>query len=307
MKLAQIVSSGRPVPLDRLGTDRPLCREVQSALESLGCLDPPVDGEFGTISTLALRSFAKALRIADDGEALSVDLARALLEQTPDTFLPLRPGKDLAGRVVKYMLQEQQFVARLPGFLTIAYVEGAGTGGKPNADTFDKWNDVRLVLRRRPDGRPEIVHRAVATTEPGRHYTLTPLNPKGAARIAFGQQKAWGVGTHQLGEGAPREHEALVQVRPVTVHRDKNKDGIRPGDRTERQGLIGLNQHSGLDQPAGSIGRASAGCLVARRDADHKAFMRLARTDPRFKASRGYVFMTTVIPGDDLAKHFPVA
>jgi|SRR5262245_15399865 len=75
-------------------------------------------------------------------------------------------------------------------------------------------------------------------------FTENPLNPGGAARIAFGQYKSWVVGIHNI---------------------------------------------------------ASAGCLVAQSHDEHKRYMALVKTDPRFqKASQAYVFMTAVIAGDDL-------
>jgi hypothetical protein len=78
------------------------------------------------------------------------------------------------------------------------------------------------------------------TTEPGMFWTLNPLNPNGAARIAFGQYKAWIVGTHLA--GTKSAHEALVQVSPVSVHLDLNKDFKRTNDKID-SGLV-------RDQPA---------------------------------------------------------
>jgi hypothetical protein len=93
----------------------------------------------------------------------------------------------------------------------------------------------------------------------------------------------------------------LVQVRDVSVHRDLNKDGERIGDKIDVGSGFGINQHSGHDAPVDNIGKASAGCLVGRRHDEHVEFMRLIKTDPRFKkASRGYTYITTVIAGADL-------
>ena len=133
-----------------------------------------------------------------------------------------------------------------------------------------------------------------ATTEPGKYYTsVRKIDPRGAARIAFGQYKAWSVGTHRA--GTRTAHEALVQTAPISVFRDLNEDFERQGDE-EASGLFGINQHWGYDLPKSDIGRASAGCLVGRTKSGHRAFMALCKADPRYVASNGYRFMTTVMP-----------
>jgi hypothetical protein len=123
------------------------------------------------------------------------------------------------------------------------------------------------------------------------------MNRAGAARIAFGQYKAWKVGTH----GNSQPHEALVQVSPVLVHRDLNKDFIRTRDRVF-EGLFGINQHHGYDLLLTNIGQASAGCLVGRTRKGHREFMSLVKSDRRYQKNRNYTFITTIIAGDDLVK-----
>jgi hypothetical protein len=99
--------------------------------------------------------------------------------------------------------------------------------------------------------------------------------------------------------GRPSAHEALVQTFPVQVHRDLNKDFERIGDEIF-EGLFGINQHWGFDMPKTNIGTASAGCLVGRTKAGHRAFMQICKSDPRFVASSGYRFSTTVLLADTL-------
>ena len=297
MKLQQIIANNLSVHLSDLAFDIPLSGEVQTKLMTLGCLDAPVDGGFGSVSKLALSRFAATVGVPYE-ERIDAQLAQALLEASDDTFLPLTLGTDFASRLVRYMQLRNLWFAKLPGFLNIIYVEGANADGQPNADEFNVFNDRRLVFHIQA-GKPTLLFNALATTEPGRFYTENPENSLGAARIAFGQYKSWQVGTHKLGR--PGAHEALVQVGDLTVCRDLNGDGRRTGDRIFVGSGFGINQHSGHNQAVGNIGKASAGCLVGRTDAEHREFMQLVKTDPRYsEASHGYRFVSTIIAGDDL-------
>lgn len=103
--------------------------------------------------------------------------------------------------------------------------------------------------------------------------------------------KSWSVGYHG-------NHQALVQVAPIQVCRDFNKDFTRVGDSVD-VGLFGVNQHWGGD--ASVIGKWSAGCLVGQSIKGHQEFMKLVKQDARYEADKNYVFWTTVIAGDDLS------
>lgn len=297
MKLQEIAANGLTVRLKDLAFDHVLAGEIQNRLIRLGCLDGPADGDFGPVSTLVLRLYAKQEGIPFD-ETIDARLAESLLDHSEDTFMPLKLGDDFAGRVVKYMQLRNFWVAKLPGFLNIVYVEGANENGVPNADEFNKFNDRRLVIGI-TNGKPTLHMNVLATTEPGFEFTKNPMNPLGAARIAFGQYKAWSVGIHNRTK--PSAHEALVQVSTISVHRDLNKDGKRTGDKINVGSGFAINHHSGFNADPNNIGKASAGCLVGRSTDEHKQFMKLVKTDPRFRdASRGYRYVSTVIAGDDL-------
>lgn len=299
MKLQQIIANGLSIHLSDLALDPVLAGEIQTRLIQLGCLDAPADGDFGPVSKLVLHRYAQQAGISFN-ERIEADLAQSLLNFTPDSFLPLTLGNDFASRVVKYMQLRNFWLAKLPDFLNIIYVEGADADGQPNADTFNKFNDRRLVISI-VNGKPTLLLNVLATTEPGRFYTEHPENSLGAARIVFGQYKAWRVGIHKA--GTPLAHEALVQVAALSVCRDLNKDGKRTGDRVFLGAGFGINQHSGHNASANDIGKASAGCLVGRATAEHQQFMKLVKTDPRFtEGTMGYTYVSTIIAGDDLKK-----
>lgn len=184
------------------------------------------------------------------------------------------------------------YMAKLGYVITshnIVYIEGVDPVEERfrlNADILDYWNDTRNIIL--SDG--QIIMSAIATTEPGRYYTNNPMSPDGAARIAFGQYlDAWAIGTH----GVSYPHKALVQVRPVTVHRDLNQDGFRTGDKVETKGIIGLNQHTTSNAPK-TIQFWSAGCLVGRYPSTHEQFIEILESTGR------KTFHTTVLNGEEL-------
>ena len=208
----------------------------------------------------------------------------------------LNLDNSLASRIVKYMSEKSYKIFTGKGELNIIYIEGVNWDGTPNNDRPNEWNDRRILLTFN-NGKPEIIFNVLATTEPGNHYTFNPFNPaKGCARIAFDQFRAWQVGVHN------NSHEALVQTGgEVKVHRDLNKDFKRTNDKTE-SGWFGINQHHGSGMA--SVGRSSAGCLVGQSVKSHQDFMRLVKSEPRYKIDKQFIFTTTIIAGDDLAVKF---
>jgi hypothetical protein len=203
----------------------------------------------------------------------------------------------LADRIINYLKTKNYKVFSGEKNYNIIYVEGMNEDGTLNDDAPNVFNDRRIIIEV-VDGVPQIVNHWQATTEPGNYYTYHPMNPKGAARIAFGQYQAWSVGTH----GNAEPHEALIQVAPITVYRDYNKDFKRTGDKLDI-GLFCVNQHWGYDAEVNDIKNTSAGCLVGRRREGHCEFMQLVKSDRRYQNSKNYIFYTTVIAGDDLIKN----
>lgn len=252
-----------------------------------------------------LAEFARRWR--EGGTAtLSTPQAAVLSVPSPSPVAfaaPAQKPRNLEERIIAYCEEKGYIIDRGAGEKNIIYVEGMYPNGELNDDAFNCWNDARFVIEFK-NGVPVIAGRWEATTEPGRYYTMNPMNINGAARIAFGQYRAWRVGTHLAGR--PSGHEALVQVGEITVHRDLNKDGQRSGDKTFNGSGFGVNQHWGGDSPTNDIGRWSAGCLVGRMKQGHREFMTLCKSDPRYQSNKSYSFLTTVIPGDDLLKRFPV-
>jgi hypothetical protein len=298
MTLEEIAAGGKPVTVPMIGGDVALARQIQTQLGAMGLLDPPADGQFGPVSHWALRQLLGKLKTPDK-TAIDAKVARKLLKGEAAGLFPLKASDTFAGRIAGAAQREGYWLNRHPDCVNILYIEGIDADGTPNQDAPNVFNDLRIVLRVNRSGTPEIVDSWEATSEPGRFYTvIKKLDPRGAARIAFGQYKSWTVGTHMAGR--PSAHEALVQAADVTVFRDFNQDFERALDKPFT-GMFGVNQHCGYDLPKGDIGRASAGCLVGRTKAGHRAFMALCKADPRYLANHGYRFMAAVMPAGKLA------
>lgn len=94
MKLAEVINRDQPLGLSAISADQELAAEVQDCLIRFGLLDPPMDGDFGTISDWALSEFCsfKGIPIA---AGLTSRLARELLSASGKP-LPINPKADLA-------------------------------------------------------------------------------------------------------------------------------------------------------------------------------------------------------------------
>ncbi|WP_142663505.1 peptidoglycan-binding protein [Paracoccus laeviglucosivorans] len=280
-----------PLPFAAIGGNKELVIAVQQKLSEQGYLDPPPDGSFGSVSGWAVHEFCLRNGIGD--QLLDMAAAELLIAPKAPLANPVWSG-DWMDRVIDHMARNGYWFSRFPECRNIVYLEGADPDGGMNSDEPDKFNDLRIVFWF--DTQGAIKHLAwEATTEPGDFFTDNPVNPAGAARIKFGQYKAWAVGIHR------GDHEALVQVADVSVYRDKNRDRIRTGDAIDT-GIFGINQHWGYDVSRDSIKNTSAGCLVGRTTAGHKEFMQSVKSDPRYRANNSYKFVTTILPADQVLR-----
>jgi hypothetical protein len=80
---------------------------------------------------------------------LDTETAEKLIETDPTELPPpkLKPGNDLAGRIIKYMLTKNYYVSTKPGEYNIVYVEGMNADGIENNDVRNQFNDRRILLR----------------------------------------------------------------------------------------------------------------------------------------------------------------
>jgi len=160
-------------------------------------------------------------------------------------------------------------------------------GAKP--DAFDDYL-VACRLWQKPGAKPmdapvweEYLYRC--TADPGSVYARDPMNPKGTAHLAPGHYPS----SHTL--GLHKNTPAMVQIGPVRVMRDADRDGSPDGALTE-WGIFGVNIHGAKNEPV-TVGRWSAGCPVVPSDADLQQFLGLVKDQA--KAGLGEVISLTVM------------
>jgi len=111
-----------------------------------------------------------------------------------------------------------------------------------------------------------------ATTDPGTYYLKNPLSNLGTAILKEGQYvDTYGIGKHK------GQYEALVQIKPLTVIRDYDRNAILDfNNGKEETGSFGINIHkAGKDSK--DVDTWSAGCQVFQKSDDFETFMKLAR------------------------------
>jgi len=114
---------------------------------------------------------------------------------------------------------------------------------------------------------------ARGTTSPSVFFLQNPMVSSGTAILKQGQYKdSYAVGLHA------GKYLALVQVKPVTVIRDKDRNSYLDFFSDTQTGLFGINIHRasrGKNNEA-IIGEDSAGCQVYMYEADFDAMMSMA-------------------------------
>tara|TARA_Y100000034_G_C6754143_1_gene335453 strand:- start:185 stop:778 length:594 start_codon:yes stop_codon:yes gene_type:complete len=112
------------------------------------------------------------------------------------------------------------------------------------------------------------------TLDPGLHY-LKHFYPGQSACAVYAPgfyRAAYAIGTHI-------DHQALVQIGPISIFRDGNmNDVIDPDPDNIDSGLFGMNVHSpfvyDLDfAKKDVVGQKSAGCIVHEVPANHEEMM----------------------------------
>jgi hypothetical protein len=170
---------------------------------------------------------------------------------------------------------------------------GIRTDNPVNQDRFD---DYIAYFAYQPGGK--LYGRvAEATTDPSTYYLENPMTGAGAAILKGGQYvDAYAIGKHR------NIYNALVQVRPVTVIRDKDRDGFTNLLESTETGIYGINIHrpTPRKEDTSLVGKDSAGCQVFRYVNDFTEMMRMADTAA---AKYGNRFTYTLIDERDTVRN----
>lgn len=163
-----------------------------------------------------------------------------------------------------------------------------------NNEITNKFDDLLCVLFKDSKGFDTFITYRIST-EPGDYYMRKHLgNPKGTAILVPGQYRScWKLGKHN------GKYEALVQVKPVVVYRDGNKDNkydLLP--ETTDRGYFGINIHrSNKGFTRTTVDMYSAGCQVFADPEEYNEFINICKE----QANRyGNSFTYTLIDEKDL-------
>jgi hypothetical protein len=135
----------------------------------------------------------------------------------------------------------------------------------------NRFDDEIHVFYAKPDGSWNY-HIWPATTDPGTFWLNNPIYEKGTAILAQGQyENSYAIGKHK------GVYDALVQMKPVTVIRDYDRDALLDFYNGEKQtGNFGINIHRAESSGTTKlINKYSAGCQVFQNAHDFEQFMML--------------------------------
>lgn len=138
------------------------------------------------------------------------------------------------------------------------------------ANTFNDWI-CAFHLRKSSD--VWAFYALQGTTDPGEYWRTNPENVKGVGAVVPGQYRGlWQRGLHQ------GKYKALVQVAPVSVYRDANKNSTLELDPAKvEKGVFGINLHRAKLEAGAStrVDKWSAGCQVLAANEDLDLVLRL--------------------------------
>lgn len=156
----------------------------------------------------------------------------------------------LTNSQIRLWLDDQDLVPPEPGKLHLLGIRGAipvsprqitrvENEGDLYNDSIIAWGSELEAFR--------------GSVDPGKAYSVAPLNPRGCAHLCDG-------GPYPYARGKHKGHWAVVQAGPLKIWRDRNRDMTQnAGENPEWATGIGLNVHAGGIEV---VGKNSAGCLV---------------------------------------------
>ena len=159
--------------------------------------------------------------------------------------------------------------------------------GKRVTNVFDDWICVSYKL----NGEWKF-NIWPATTDPGTRAVRNFTNPKGVARLIPDQYRSsFNIRKHK------NLYDAICQLLPVKVWRDKNKD-MSFDEVSLEEGIFGINIHkSNPKTESDYVENWSEGCQVFKRAKDFDEFMKICKSAEKI---HGSTFTYTLITTDDI-------
>jgi len=165
-------------------------------------------------------------------------------------------------------------------------------GVRRDTNIPNRFDDAIVVIFRDESGCWQF-YSYPATTDPGTYWLEHPMNVKGTAIMVPGQYR----GSYKIGKHKG-QYAALVQVGPIRVWRDGNRDNKLDMGGPEEPGLSGINIHRASSGHTSSrVERWSAGCQVLASPVDFAEMMAHAH---KSMATFGPRFTYTLLDGADL-------
>lgn len=161
-----------------------------------------------------------------------------------------------------------------------------------------KYEDLILSVKiTKPDTWKMVVDIYEGTTTPSDYWLRNfAVANKGAAILHEGwHEESWGFGYHKQDPKRP----ALVQIKPLPVYRDSNKDTkLDEIDTTiETKGLIGINFHARANFIVTElIGDTSAGCQVFKNRTNFEKYFIQDVRDSVNKGIKSFSYNLIMLP-----------
>lgn len=149
-------------------------------------------------------------------------------------------------------------------------------GIRANESKSNTFNDLICVLYK-VNGE-WVLKKYDATTDPGTYYRENPINKNGTAILKEGRYSgSFGIGLHH------GKYRCLVQVKPLQLYRDNNKDNIldKKGTTSEEMAAIHIHRAS-ASATSKQVDKWSAGCQVIASSDNFKEFMSLVDTSAKY-------------------------